>query len=56
MGPLFLVGGDQKRVQYYYFFREKTNDFLLKHGRFSVNIEPLGIDGMKALLHSSSPQ
>jgi len=55
MGPLFLICFHQKRVQYYYIFRKKTNDFPLNHRRFSVNIEPVGIDGVKAVLHASSP-
>ena len=38
MGPLFLVGCDQKRVQYYSFLGKNPNDFSLNHMRINLNI------------------
>jgi len=47
MGPLFLVGCDQKRVQYYSFLRKNPNDFSLNHMRINLNIAMAFIEGVE---------
>jgi hypothetical protein len=47
MGPLFLVSGDQKRVQYYSFLRKNPNDFSLNHMRINLNIAMAFIEGVE---------
>ena len=54
MGPLFLVGGDQERVQYYSFLVKNPNDLSFNHRRIDLKIAPVYIEGVKTVHHESS--
>ena len=53
MGPLFLVGCDQKRVQYYSFLVKNPNDLSYNHRRIDIKIAPLIVDGAETALHDT---